>query len=504
MPFSSLSQPFPASGPLHVPFPAEPLSASGTGVRPVNNTPSAPDLWTARRVHLVGIAGCGMRSLAEVLLARGARLSGSDRDPGPVHALASAGVVLSAGHAAEHLPEELDLLVYSDAVPEENSERRRARDRGIRSLSYFQVLGRLMASRRGIAVAGTHGKSTAAAMLGEILVQDGQDPTVVYGAMPLRGSSGGRAGRGDLMVAEACEFRRNFLHLHPRAAAILGIELDHFDCYPTASDLDRAFAQFAAQVASEGLLVVHDDPRSRRAAEAASCRVERFGLGASADWVAHDCIDRWGRFAFRLEYHGQLVAEVQLAVPGRHNVLNALAAAALAWHQGVEGPKIAQCLNGWSGLARRLEFLGDWRGVARVDDYAHHPSEVAAGLAALRRVYPGRRICCVFQPHQASRTARLLDELAASLHNADCVAVAEIYRAREPAWQPGEVTAADLAGRLRRRGAQVAGVHALEEIVCLLGAALRPGDVLVTMGAGDIRRVHDDLMDRFGKDRAAG
>jgi len=473
------------------------------------------DASRTRRAHLVGIAGAGMRALAEVLLGWGWQLSGSDLVIEPVRNLARRGVRLHQGHAAAHLSPPADLLVYSDAVPPENLERRRAAELGIPALSYFEMLGRLTAGRHTLAVAGTHGKSTCTALAAEVLIGAGRDPTVFCGGAPLGQSSGGRAGGGELVLVEACEYRANFLHLRPRQAVILGIEPDHFDCYDSPEELEEAFAGFARLVPADGLLLArHECPTTRRITAGLACRVETFGIDGWADWTARRLSHRGGRYGFEICHHGRRLCEVKLLLPGRHNVLNALAAAALAWENGVSGDQVARGLGRLRGLGRRLELVGRWRGTWLVDDYAHHPTEVTATLRTVRRMFPGRPIWCVFQPHQVSRTARLLDELAESLQNADSVLVAEIFRAREGPPRDGEVTAADLARRVRelaaapwqrpRAALEVPAVHALEEIAQLLQTRLAPGDVLVTMGAGDIRRICDGLIDRFREDRSAG
>jgi UDP-N-acetylmuramate--alanine ligase len=462
-------------------------------------------LRSARRAHLIGIAGAGMRSLAEVLVGWGWQLSGSDLAAESVPALAAKGISVRKGHAAGHVPPETELVVYSDAIPAQNPELRRARRQGIPTLSYFELLGRIMAGRHGLAVAGTHGKSTTAAMAEELLVRAGLDPMVVYGATPLGRDSGGRPGRGDRMLVEACEYRANFLLLPARHAVILGIEPDHFDCYPSFDRLEHAFRRFARSLPSDGLLLARSGcPATRRAVAGASCRVETFGLDPNAAWSARGLRARGGRYRFGIFRHGQAIAEAALRVPGRHNVLNALAAAALAWHEGVGPDQIGAALGRFGGIARRLEVLGSWRGVVVVDDYAHHPTEIAATLSTTRQMYPGRRIWCLFQPHQVSRTERLLDELASSLHNADRVVVAEVFRAREPGPVPGEVTAADLARKIRALGGDAREAGPDERIAQGLEARLRPGDLLITMGAGDIRKVTHELIQRFREDRAAG
>ena len=466
-----------------------------------------------------------MRALADVLKGWGWELSGSDLNLDAAYSLAADGVCWYPGHAAEHLPPETEVVVFSDAVPAENPELQRAKELGVPAISYFQMLGRLSAAAHVVAIAGTHGKSTTTAMTAHVLVGAGLDPTVLCGAAPLGATSGGRAGGlprsrhtpcavrdapcafggafdtdrrpsrrhteracyDGLMLVEACEYRANFLHLRPRHAAILGIEPDHFDCYHSLGQLEQAFRQFAESVPKDGFLLVrHDCVATRRATAGLPCRVESFGLCEGADWSARGLTESRGRFGFEIRRLGRPLCEVRLQVPGRHNALNALAAAALCWENGATADQIATGLEGFVGLHRRLELLGEWRGVTLIDDYAHHPTEVTAALAAVRGMFPQSRVWCVFQPHQASRTAQLLDDLAASLQNADRVLVAEIFRAREGDPRPGEITAADLARRAAALGVEVLPGHTNDEIDRILETRLAPGDVLVTLGAGDV------------------
>ncbi len=438
------------------------------------------------RAHLVGIGGSGMRALTDVLLGWNWRISGSDRNLDSAEELAAVGVHLSSGHAAENLPRQTDLVIYTDAVEADNPELRRAAKLGIPAISYFEMAGRLTHRKEALAVAGTHGKSTTTAMAAHIFIRAGRDPTVLCGASPLGRSSGGRAGSGDLVLVEACEYRANFLKLHPRQVVLLGIEPDHFDYYRTDGQLVNAFRQFAQSVPPDGRVLVRADcPVSRRVANDLPCRVETFGIGGG-DWAVRAMKSQQGRYAFEIRHRRFRPCEIKLRVPGRHNMLNALAAAALACENGVAPEIVKYALSEFRGLHRRLEYRGMSHGTVLLDDYAHHPTEVSAALCTVRRMYPGRRLWCVFQPHQVSRTERLLDELAESLQNAEEVFVAEIFRARDGAPKEGEVTAADLAAAVRRRGASVSGIHVMQEIINVLKDRLMPDDVLLTMGAGNV------------------
>lgn len=458
------------------------------------------------RAHLVGIAGAGMRSLARVLDEAGWSISGSDPQAALV---ANLGYEVHDWHAAQHVDEDTDLVVYSDAVPDTNPELARARELGRPTYSYPQMLGEWMQSRRGAAVAGTHGKSTTTAMAGAMLVAAGLDPTVVYGAAPVGANCGGRHGRGRWMLAEACEYRDNFRHLQPELAVLLGIEPDHFDCYSTSEDLEAAFARFVRRVPADGLVLARAEcAATLRAISELQCPSETFGLAAGAMWQATELRDRQGYYSFEIRYQRRLVTDIKLQVPGKHNVLNALAAAALATHCGVTASAIRQGLERFVGLRRRLQLLGEVRSIAILDDYAHHPTEVSAGLATIRQMYAGRRVWCVFQPHQVSRTLRLAGELAASLQNADKVVLADVFPAREDHDEDhgAEALAAtrQLAARTASLGADVIQLATRAEIHDHLRGHVAAGDVVVTMGAGNIGTVAHDLGQGLRTFRQAG
>jgi UDP-N-acetylmuramate--alanine ligase len=449
-----------------------------------------------------------MRSLVRVLLQKCWGLSGSDVAVHCDDPLARSGVRILAGHAAENVGADVGLLVYSSAIPNDNPELSRAAELAVPIVSYAEMLGLLMQGRRGIAVAGTHGKSTTTAMAAEIFMAAGRDPTYVYGAVPVGGGEGGRAGDGPIVLVEACEYQQNYLKLRPHDAAILNVEPDHFDCYPNREELEGAFCRFVELLPPEGTMIVPNEGfewwACARSAILSHPTIETFGLSERADWHATYVQSDRGRYCFDLMYRGDRLACIELAVYGKHNVLNALAAAALASINGCAADAIVAGLANFRGLKRRLECIYDAGGFAIWDDYAHHPTEISTTLATIREISPHSRIFCVFQPHQASRTARLLDELALSLQNAERVLIAEIFRAREGQPQRGEVTAADLAARTRAAGQEVFGSHALPDIQDYLQKQLAPGDVLVVMGAGDIGRIGYGLVEWFREHRAAG
>jgi UDP-N-acetylmuramate--alanine ligase len=498
---------------------------------------AAPSIRTTQgprpgRAHLIGIAGSGMRNLARALRQQGWHVTGSD----PAGHQPLPGIFCS--HDPDHVPHDADLVVASDAVPPENCERQRAVQLGLPVLSYAQMLGQLMQSSHGIAVAGTHGKSTTCAMAHDILLASGLDTLAVFGAEPLLGTPSlqaqypdspmgqpqpramrihkssdrapkNRANSHDgsarptqkapLVLVEACEYRANFLHLNPRWSTILNIEPDHFDCYPTHETLLRAFTQFAQNTHSDGMVLsFRHCTAAQSATDDVACRRESFGFSADCDWRAVEVRGIRGYYAFRILRRGDPVCCIQLHVPGRHQVICALAAAGLSWEAGASPQAIRRGLESYRGLRRRLEWRGSPFGVSLFDDYAHHPTEVTATVAAVRELVPGGRIWCVLEPHQVSRTKPLLDRFIDSLRGADRVYVAEIFRAREGPCRAGDLCAADVADRARQLGVSVRDEHDLDRIAGELAASIRggeltAGDAVLTMGAGDVGTVTDRL-----------
>ena len=453
------------------------------------------------------MGGSGMRSLAELLRQAGCVVTGSEADGSRAADLRRSGFAVGTNDAAERVGPDVRWVVRSVAVDAQHPECQRARELGISLDTYPQAIGRLFQRRTGVAVAGTHGKSTTSAMVAALLEAGGCDPTVVVGASAAGRGGLGRWGTGPI-VAEACEYRRSFLSIHPAIAVLTGIEPDHFDCYHGASDLEEAFASFVAGVHRGGTVVVRRDcaASQRVVRKAATARIETFSVERPADWSATLLGCKDGRYRFRVAHRAVHLADIELAVPGRHQVQNALAAVAVAAEFGVPARVVRTTLERFGGLERRLQHVANVAGRVLVDDYAHHPTAIAAGLATLREAHRGR-ICCVFQPHQLSRTRGLLDRLACSLKNADKVWITEVYRAREPitgrTHQQARNLAKLLADRVNRLGgnADVAWSHST--IVERLAAETATGDVVVTMGAGNIKEVCDGFVDRLRGNCAA-
>lgn len=443
-----------------------------------------------RPIHLVGIAGAGMSGLALLAAAAGYRVSGSDRDgDSPIMGvLAGAGAVVRPEHAADGLGPEVETVFVSTAIPDENPELVEARRRGIAIRHRADLLAELMIGRRGLAVCGAHGKSTTAAML---LAALGDASACIGAPIPGGRGMGARWGAEPWFVAEADESDRSLLRLRPQAAILLNVDHDHHATFADLAAVEAVFREFVALLPADGLLVVGPDPVARRCATAAACPVRLVGP-AAGEWGRAVPGDP-GRGELRLA-GGRSIA-LGLAVPGAHNLANAACALALAEWCGVDLELAAARVGRFTGVGRRFERRGAAAGVTVIDDYAHHPAEITATLAAARERAAGR-VVVVFQPHLYSRTRALGHELAAALGAADLVIVTGIYAARE-APDPG-VSGAHVARAVPGGAGFVAD---LDDVADELLPRLRPGDLVITMGAGDVTRLGGDLLSRIEQDR---
>jgi UDP-N-acetylmuramate--alanine ligase len=446
-------------------------------------------------VHLIGVGGAGLSAIARVLLEEGVEVSGSDLVMSPVaEALARDGALVSEGHAAENV-NGADVVVFSSAVPESNVEIQAARSAGIPVVGRPAFLGRLMEGRRGVAVAGTHGKTTTTAMIVSILLAAGRDPTFIVGGVLAALETNARAGKGPLFVIEADEYDCTFLSLTPEVAVVTNVEHDHPDCYPTFDDFRGAFEEFVALVPEQGLLVVcWDDPVAREIGEqqVGTKPVAFFGLGEGAVWRAEEISPNFaGGVDFLAVDDGQTLGLVRLRVPGVHNASNAMAALAVTDFLGVPFRTAREALTEFYGVARRFEVKGEADGVVVVDDYAHHPTEIQATLRAAKERFPDRRIWAVWQPHTFSRTRELLTAFTMSFDDADRVIVLPVYAARET--DTLGVSAASVVEAMDHRSVRAAA--SMEEALNWLGTEVRAGDVVLTLGAGDGDQVGEWLLE---------
>ncbi|WP_308015352.1 UDP-N-acetylmuramate--L-alanine ligase [Cellulomonas chengniuliangii] len=448
------------------------------------------------RVHLVGIGGAGMSAIAGLLVAAGLPVSGSDAKDGPaLDGLRSAGARVWVGHDAAHV-EEVDTVVVSTAVRESNPELARARERGVRVLHRSEALAALMRGREAIAVAGAHGKTTTSAMIATALVHAGLDPSFAIGGdvLSAAGSLGGsRAGAGRAFVAEADESDGSFLAYSPDVAVVTNVEPDHLDHYGTREAFDDAFVAFARRIRDGGLLVACADDagasrlveRVRHGLAARGVDVVTYGRGAASDVVVEPLGLRDGRWSVRLRSADPTIgdADLSLTAPGEHNALNAAAAFVAARRAGASAEQAAEGLAGFRGTGRRFEARGEVAGVRVVDDYAHHPTEVAALLRAARTVAGEGRVLVVFQPHLFSRTRAFAAEFGTALDLADVVVVTDVYAAREDV--DPTVTGALVADAVPTAG-RARFVPDRHDAARALAAEARPGDLLLTVGAGDV------------------
>jgi UDP-N-acetylmuramate--alanine ligase len=459
-------------------------------------TPVAPvPVGELGRVHFVGIGGAGMSGVARILLASGVTVSGCDSVASPQLAeLAAAGAEVHVGHAASHLGE-VDTVVMTTAIRPDNPELVAAGRRGIPILHRAAVLASVMLGQRGIAIAGTHGKTTTTSMITTVLRYCGVAPSYVVGGILAQTGVGAELGSGGTFVAEADESDGSFLMLSPAAAVITCIEADHLDNYRSLAEIEATFAAFASKITSGGLLVAcADDPGARRLAAAAAqlpLRVITYGESAGADYRVSGVVPHGMGTGLQVTRGGRArqiapaAVAFDIAVPGRHNALNAAAAFALAVELDFAPADVARGLSGYQGARRRMELKGEADGVRVLDSYAHHPTELAADLIAARDIAAGGRVLAVFQPHLFSRTRFFAAEFGAALGHADEVIVLDVYAAREDP-EPGvtgALVAAAVPGGTAEFLADPAAVPA-----AVTGLA-KPGDLVLTMGAGDVTKL---------------
>jgi UDP-N-acetylmuramate--alanine ligase len=452
-----------------------------------------PDLSVIRSVHLVGIGGAGMSGIARLFLSTGVRVTGSDLKWSPgLRQLEEAGATVTLGHSATNL-EMPDAVVVSTAIPADNPEVVEARARGIPVLARAQVLAALMRNRRGIAVAGTHGKTTTTSMIAVLLERAGRDPTYVIGGDLNESGSNARFGEGDLFVAEADESDGSFLLLSPEIAVVTNVDDDHLDFYRDRHEVEAAFVAFCRR--SEIVVACGDDEAALRVLQASGTPGITYGESRDNDVVVEAVELRSDGGRCRVAIAGRTV-DVFVPIPGRHYLRNAAAALAVGNHIGVVPEEAAHALNAFTGVRRRFERRGSSGGAEFVDDYAHHPAEVAATLEAAR-TDGMRRLVAVFQPHRYSRTAALSRQLGESLSSADLVVVTDVYGA-------GELPVPGISGKLvvdalleAAPGKRAVYLPRRSDVAPFLAREVRSGDLVLTLGAGDITMVGEETLARL-------
>ncbi len=448
-----------------------------------------------RKLHFVGIGGIGMSGIAEILIDQGFTITGSDKaESDNTERIASLGAKVFIGHSASNLDPDVDVLVYSSALSLDNPEIVEALNRKIPVIRRAEMLAEVMRLKYGIGIAGTHGKTTTTSMVSLVLMEGNVDPTVIVGGR-LRGLAGSNArlGKGDFIVVEADEYDRSFLSITPTIAVLTTLETDHLDCYRDLEDIKSAFIQFASKVPFYGFVVLClDEPELQNIMPKIKKKIITYGLNGQADLQAVDIRHKEHTTSFMVLRDGKELGEVVLQIPGKHNVQNALAAIAVGLELGVPFEKAKTGIGKFSGVFRRWDVKAEVNDIMVVDDYAHHPTEIAVTLAGVKAGWR-RRVVCVFQPHLYSRTRDFYEEFGRSFFNADMLVITDVYPAREEPIQG--ITGELIANTAREFGHK--NVHYVEnkkEVPSFLKQNMQPGDIIITMGAGDIWRYGEEFI----------
>ena len=450
---------------------------------------------TKEHIYFIGIGGISMSGLAEILASRGHQVSGTDvKETAVTKHLQSLGIHINFGHRAENITDDITLVVYTAAIHDDNPELRAAHEKGIRIMDRAHLLGQIMDEYHdSVAVSGTHGKTTTTSMVSEILLAAEKDPTItVGGILPTIGSNL-RIGNSPYFVAEACEYFDSFLQFNPFIAIILNVESDHLDYFKTLENIRRSFHAFAQRVPDKGLLVISEKiDHVEELTDGLTCHVETFGLSEKANWRAENIVhEADGRNSFDVYHNGAFFTTIHLHIPGEHNITNALAAIAASAFLGAAPEDCVKGLHHYTGTERRFQLKGKKDGITVIDDYAHHPTEIKAALAAAQNVQHNTT-WCVFQPHTFSRTRFLFDEFGDAFGDADEIIIADIFAARET--DDGTVSAAQLADRIAQTGKSARYVGDFAAIEAYLREHCKSGDLLMTVGAGDVYKIGENFL----------
>ncbi len=447
-------------------------------------------------VHFTGIGGISMSGLAELLLAKGFRVSGSDSKESTITKhLESLGASIAYTQSAENISADIDVLVYTAAVKQNNPELVAAKAAGVPTLTRAEFLGQVMKNYKyAIGVSGTHGKTTTTSILSDIFLEADADPTISVGGILEQIHGNMRIGHSDLFITEACEYTNSFLSFYPTTAIILNVMADHLDFFKDLDDIRHSFRAFAELVPATGTLVINSGIENvSYFTDGLACKVITFGLNPeTSDYCATNITyDSLGRAAFDLLIHGKKVGNLQLTTLGEHTVLDTLAAIAASMDLGIDLDTIKRGLAKFKNADRRFQIKGDLHGVTVVDDYAHHPDEITATLTAAKK-FPHKEIWCVFQPHTYTRTKALLPQFAQALSAADHVVLADIYAARET--DTLGISSKDIADLIEGTGCDVHYLPTFSEIENFLLENCKSGDLLITMGAGDVVNIGENLL----------
>lgn len=453
------------------------------------------DFQKPLHIHFIGIGGISMSGLAEILMGEGFTVSGSDAKESPLtKSLEAKGAKIFYGQRASNIMDSTEAVVYTAAIHPDNPEFAKAKEKNLPMLTRAQLLGQIMRNYdTPIAISGTHGKTTTTSMVSHILLEGKCDPTIsVGGILPAIGGNI-RVGESETFVTEACEYTNSFLSFFPKISIILNIDADHLDFFKDLDDIRHSFRRFAELLPSDGTLIINADiPDYQEITKELPCRVVTYGLEQEADYQAKDItFDKYGHASFTVYKNGRKTGSYYLRVPGMHNVSNALASIALGHLLGLSEEVIIKGLGSFTGTDRRFQYKGEVAGVTIIDDYAHHPTEIEATLHAAGN-YPHQKIWCVFQPHTYTRTKALLPEFAKALTLADHVVLADIYAARET--DTLGISSEDLQKCIQELGTPCEYFPTFDEIENFLLENCSRGDLLITMGAGDVVNIGEHLL----------
>ena len=453
------------------------------------------DFSLPNHVHFIGIGGISMSGLAEILIKEGFTVTGSDnRESALTGHLMDVGARITFPQSAHNITHDMDVIVYTAAIHPDNPEFAAAKALGIPMLSRAELLGQIMEHyARSIAVAGTHGKTTTTSMISQVLLAGTEDPTISVGGILKAIGSNIHVGDSDLFITEACEYTNSFHSFYPKYSIILNVEAEHLDFFKDLEDVRNSFRKFAGNTKENGALIINGDiPDYEELCQDLACKVITFGLNDHCDYYPADITyNELGCANFTPMYHGQALTPVSLSVPGEHNITNALSCIALCLEMGLPWDQITRGLLQFGGADRRFQFKGKFQGATVIDDYAHHPTEITASLQAAKN-YPHKRIVVVFQPHTYTRTKAFLPDFARALSLADVVVLADIYAAREQ--DIYGVSSRDILDLLQKAGVESYYFPSFSEIESFLQKKCMNGDLLITMGAGDVVNIGEDLL----------
>ncbi len=446
-------------------------------------------------IHFIGIGGISMSGLAEILLTEGFTVSGSDNQRSPLtEMLTEKGALIKYGQRRDNITDDIDLVVYTSAIHPDNPEYLAMQEKGIASLTRAQLLGQMMRQyKTAIAVSGTHGKTTTTAMISDILLQEDKDPTLSIGGILKSIGGNYRVGGPEYFVTEACEYTNSFLSFFPKIGIILNVQEDHLDFFKDLADIRSSFHAFAKLLPADGLLIINGEIENyQELTDSLSCPVTTFGMREGFDYYPSGITyNDMGRPSFICHGPQGFALPITLGMPGSHNIANALPAIALAHTLGLKNDAICQALSHFEGADRRFDYKGEIGGVTVIDDYAHHPTEIKATLSAAAH-YPHKRLWCVFQPHTYSRTKAFLKDFAEVLSTAEHVVLADIYAARET--DTLGISSRDLQEEIRALGGDCYYFPSFDEIENFLLENCTAGDLLITMGAGDVHKIGESLL----------